>query len=351
MGGVFEKVVVVGPDYRATGGISSVISGYRQHIDGLSFIKSNSRHGFICGVVNLIGLLFRLPFARISGRKILHIHSASGKSFVRKSIIVLWGRALGFKIVFHCHGGMMKEYVGRVGVRRVRNILVRCDVVIVLSQTWKAWYEQTFNLRNIKQLNNTISIVPQRIINKKQSGKIRFLFLGEICERKGVWDLVEAARILNSDFYGKFEVVIGGGGEKDRLSTEISDNGLEDVVKPAGWITGSAKMGYLGNADVMVLPSYVEGLPISILEGCAFGLPAISTTVGGIPDIIKDENNGILIAPGDVAALATAMRKFIENPSLIESYSYNALKAFAPYAIHEVKEKLRSIYENVLLQE
>lgn len=345
---IFKKVVIVGPDYRAKGGIATVISCYNHYIPGLSFMKSNSRHGFVFGVINLITLLFKLPFARFSGKEILHIHSASGKSFLRKSIIVSWGRFFGFKIVFHCHGGMMKEYVERVGVRRVKATLGVCDEVIVLSDSWKIWFEETFQLKNIKVLNNSIDVLPSCGDNKIRSGKVRFLFLGEVCGRKGVWDLLEAAKNLKLDLGNRFEVIIGGTGEIDVLRFKIEENCLADIVKSVGWITGKEKIRIIESSDVMLLPSYIEGLPVSLLEGFAFGLPAIATTVGGIPDMVTDGMNGSLIPPGDVSALIAAMRDFIENPAKIDKYSINAVKSFEPYSIIKVRDRLREIYEKVL---
>lgn len=348
MNEIFKKVVIVGPDYMAKGGIASVLSCYRHHVPALKFMKSNSRYGFVCGIINLISLLLRLPFVYLSGRKILHIHSASGKSFVRKSIIAFWGRVIGFKIVFHCHGGRMKEYVEQVGVHKVRSTLGKCDVVVVLSKSWEIWYRHTFHLNNIEVLNNSIDLFPMREGKKHRSGKVRFLFMGEICERKGVWDLLETVRNLREELDDRFEVIIGGSGETDKLNAKIDEFGLTDIVKPVGWIAGDEKVEILESADVILLPSYIEGLPVCILEGFAFGLPAIATTVGGIPDLVQNGYNGRLITPGDVTALAESMKEFIENPDVVESYSTNALKSFEPYSINEVRERLELIYEKVI---
>ncbi len=246
----------------------------------------------------------------------------------------------------------MKEYVKEVGIPTVWSTLKRCDVIIVLSQSWKEYFERTFHHPNIIVLNNTINIHPYnraecvKIYNGDK--KVRFLFIGEICKRKGVLDLVEAAKMLKDDFNGRFEIIIGGGGELEMLKSKIKELNLEDVVKTVGWITGETKEGYLTGADVMVLPSYVEGVPVTLLEGCAFALPAISTNVGGIPEIVKNGVNGILIEPGDVKALAKAMANCIENHKMLEEYSENALKEFAPFSIEEVKVKLGSIYKWIL---
>lgn len=349
---IYNKVLVVSPDYDAIGGMASIISSYRHNIKGLCFAKSNSRYGFLPGVFNLVILLFRMPLERLRGKKILHVHSASGKSFVRKSLIIRWGRYLGYKIIFHSHGGKMKEYVKKVGILKVWSTLKMCDVIIVLSQSWKEYFESTFHHPNIMVLNNTINMRPhsgaEYMKKYYEDKKIRFLFIGDVYKRKGVLDLVEAAKILKDDFNGRFEIIIGGGGELEMLKSKIKELNLEDEVKTVGWITGETKEGYLTSADVMVLPSYAEGMPVALLEGCAFALPAISTNVGGIPEIVKNGVNGILIEPGDVVALAKAMANFIENHKMLEEYSENALKEFAPFSIEEVKVNLGSIYKWIL---
>ena len=101
--------------------------------------------------------------------------------------------------------------------------------------------------------------------------------------------------------------------------------------------------------DVFVLPSYNEGLPISILEAMSYNLPIISTKVGGIPEILKNEYNGYLINPGDLIALENAISALINNPSkrkLQGKRSGEIVKSFLP---EQVIRQLDYLYKELLL--
>src|SRR5690606_12083170 len=92
--------------------------------------------------------------------------------------------------------------------------------------------------------------------------------------------------------------------------------GLEDRVRFTGWVDQDAVRDALAAADVMVLPSYAEGLPLSVLEGLAHGLAVISTPVGAIAEVVEDGVTGLLVQPGDVAGLALALERVIGDPAL-----------------------------------
>ena len=127
------KVLTVGPALGDRGGISSVLSAYRRNFPDFAFAATNSRHGTIAGAFVLAWLLVRLPFFRLSGYRILHAHSAAGKSFVRKRIILAWARALGYRTVFHIHSGYFAGYARKEGVEKIGAILRNYDAVAALS--------------------------------------------------------------------------------------------------------------------------------------------------------------------------------------------------------------------------
>ena len=125
------------------------------------------------------------------------------------------------------------------------------------------------------------------------------MYMGKISKRKGGFDLLKLLRtirtILPINFYFVWEVNEVDGD----IKAYIRENGLESFVTYEGWIAGQKKIDGLNWEDVYILPSYNEGLPIAILEAMAYSHPVISTPVGGIPEIIKSGENGILVQPGD----------------------------------------------------
>ena len=94
----------------------------------------------------------------------------------------------------------------------------------------------------------------------------------------------------------------------------IKDNNLDEMVKFVGWVSGDAKSKILSTTDILVLPSYYEGLPISVLEAMSYAMPVITTPVGGIPEVVTDGVEGTLFTPGDKASLTQTIDTYIENP-------------------------------------
>ena len=147
----------------------------------------------------------------------------------------------------------------------------------------------------------------------------RLLFVGRYGERKGCRELIAAlARARDADveatlrFVGREEHE----GEEASLRDAVAVYGLGGKVEFAGVKEGDALAACYAEADVLCLPSHREGVPLAILEGMSFGLPVIATPVGGIPDFVSSDENGLLVPPGDVAALAEAITTLALDSSL-----------------------------------
>ena len=115
-----------------------------------------------------------------------------------------------------------------------------------------------------------------------------------------------------------------------------------------GWISAGEKLERLKHVSTVVLPSYNEGLPISILEGMAAGKAIVTTAVGAIPEVIADEN-GILVEPGNISALAKGLLRCSGDSEMLRSMSIkNREKAKNIYNIQKMHEKLAEYYRQVM---
>lgn len=161
-------------------------------------------------------------------------------------------------------------------------------------------------------INNTVKIPQKLTVWNKE--KFRILFLGVLIKRKGIDDLIDAINIISKDIDIKnIEFIIAGSGEeKERLETKVKKLNLTKYVKFIGWIDDEQKRKLFLKVQLMVLPSYNEGLPISILESISYGIPVISTDVGDISSAIINNYNGFLFKPGDVEQLAKNLKIFIK---------------------------------------
>lgn len=347
------KVLYVGPySTNAKGGVSSVIENYLRHFQNLAVFSTqpfsyNSLNHFIFPL-----LVIRFVFELHKGQyQIVHIHGASYGSFFRKSVLICVAKWFSSaKIVYHIHGGEFKLFYERSGSwlkLLIIKTLRRTDYVVCLSVIWENFFKDVFKLKKVGIVNN---IVPypenefKKSIMEKSNKKVHFLFLGRISEKKGVFDLLNVIKQHRSYLSERIELVVGGNGEVQKLKKFIANNQLEDIVKYAGWVKGADKAKLLSESHVFILPSYHEGLPVSILEAMSYGLAVVSTPVGGIPEIVG--NNGLLIEPGNLSELFDAIDYCINNDlSFMSENSSNGVGGFYPQSVYC---QLTEIYREVI---
>jgi glycosyltransferase involved in cell wall biosynthesis len=150
--------------------------------------------------------------------------------------------------------------------------------------------------------------------SREQNGTLRFLFVGRHVHQKGIDILLDAAGRGRSRIGQPFVVEIAGDGpERSRLERRANDLGLSDVVRFLGPLSRPDLVRAYARATVFVLPSRLEGFPLTILEAWASGVPVIATSVGGVPDLC-DEGNSVLVPPSDPLALADAMTSLAGDP-------------------------------------
>ncbi len=320
---ISEKILTIGPDFRCLrGGIVSVISIYSKYFTIFNYISTYKGGPILYKVYVFFISLLKISYTLLRNRniKIVHIHGASNGSFYRKFLFFIISKyVFRKKVIYHVHGGGFQTFFA--GSKKMmmlfRNFINNTDVIVCLSEYWKLFFEENFNPIKIEILPNIIDY-PMIKEKKREKEKISFLFLGIICDKKGIFDLLEVVKNNVDLFEHKIELIIGGTGEVVKLRNLIEEYQIENVVKFVGWIQNETKVQYLQNSDVYILPSYIEGLPISILEAMSYGMPIISTNVGGIPEIVLNRVNGFLINPGDKKSLEDAMCYFINNRKEIE---------------------------------
>ncbi len=354
---VFEKVLVVGPNIQGKGGISSVLQSHRNIYTPFNYVSTNSakkNNGILKTLIGLFYLMMaviKIPYYRwIKKVQIVHIHGACGKSFVRKTVMINYSKILGYKIVYHSHGAEFKEYAQKVGVSKIKIVLDKCDCVVVLSESWKCYFTETFNLSNVCIINNIVEPVSLLSQKEDKNGSVKLLFLGLIGDRKGLFDLLNVLASHRDEFVGKLKLIIGGNGEINRLNGYISEHSLDSIVDYVGWVSGEKKNDLIKQSDIMILPSYNEGLPIFILEAMANAKPVISTIVGGIPEVVHHKENGYLIAPGDKEGIYKALKFYVNNPENIVKHGECGNKMVTEFYPENVKAQLLNLYNGILLE-
>lgn len=348
-GKISRTVVTIGPDWtNPRGGIAQVLKTYSTIYNPFLFITT-SKYGNLPSVVcqffkAVCQLLFRYGKRAI---RIVHIHTASYKSFWRKAVFVFLAKLINKKVVLHIHGAEFKKFAAGHH-NSIRKVLLKCDQIVVLSKSWKEWFETEFDISGVAVINNIIETPEVCLESRHEQGKPKVLFLGALGKRKGVYDLLDALDKYKKQYGNGILLNIGGNGEVEKIKTIIRDKHLEDVVEFKGWVSGDDKIRLLNSADIFILPSYNEGLPISVLEAMGYGIPVIATPVGGIPEVITDGENGFLVSPGDVDGIVNALSSLVKDPSLRKVMGENARRAVLVHLPESVSDALNEMYRRLL---
>lgn len=345
---IFDSVLYIGPALEGKGGMSAVLKAYQNQLPAFSFLPSNNTKGTLAGLFSLAGTLLQMPLKRAQGKRIVHIHFASWKSYTRKRMIANWAKLLGYKVVMHCHGAEFAEFSKHVGEENIGNALNQYDHVIVLSDYWEDYFKNTLHCKNVTIVPNiVVPLKPSSMPKCDGTHPFTFLFLAAINDRKGIWDLLQACtKLHDADGHG-WRMIVAGAGDDKRLVQTIDQLGLEDKVEFVGWISGEKKSEIFAETNALILPSYNEGLPLTIIESLSLARGVITTPVGGIAEVIHDEVTGLMVTPGDVDGIAKAMQRYIDNPALASAHGEAGKKAASGFTPQAVIENLRKIYSSI----
>ena len=281
--------------------------------------------------------------------EIFHIHGAANASFYRCKIFIHIAKLFKKKVILHEHAADFIEFYKKSNKKNdIVETINKCDVIIVLSESWKTFFSSIgVDSKKIHIVNNIIPSPTTQKRNKKDN-KLHLLFMGEISIRKGCFDLLQAISENDKHLRDKILLRIAGNAVDGNIQTFIENHKLENFVIYEGWISGEKKIECLNWADIYILPSYNEGLPIAILESMSYKKPIISTPVGGIPEIVKNNNNGILISPGNKQEIFEAIKYYIENPIMIRKHGEESYKIVQDYFPEKVFAQLIEIYSLLL---
>jgi len=327
------NVMMIGPSINSKGGIATVLQYYiissikeRIGIDYYYTTTEDTRLNkvlyYIKGLINIL--------RNISKYKVIHIHISSWWSFRRQVLIIFVGKILNKKIIIHVHGSMFDVYyeegnrIEKYIIRYAFNLAYR---VIVLSKAWENKINKLCKLEKIQIIYNSIPV--NKIIYECEVKRLNYpriiLFLGKLGKRKGVYDLIDAIKLIRPKST-EIRTLLCGDGEVEKVRKMVRKLGFEHRIDVRGWVSGRAREKVLNDAYLFVLPSYNEGLPMSMLEAMARGTPVVSTAVGGIPEVIENGVEGFLVEPGDIKALAEAMERLLTDENLWISMSKAARK-------------------------
>lgn len=348
-------VLMIGPDRSVHGGISAVVNNYyeagldnRVDLKYIGTMKEGSKAYKLLVAIKA----YREFCHELKWADVVHVNVASDNSFRRKALFIKKAKQAGKKLVIHQHGGDFRTFFyeqnNAGGRKKIVDTLCMADKLIVLSEGWKEFFSEVISKEHkkpvINVLNNTISIPKEAEVSTKLYGEHKLLFLGRICKDKGISELIEAVDTLSKEFPG-IHLYLGGIYEDEGYRSLIDKH--TDTMTYLGWIDGETKREYLKKCDILVLPSYYEGFPVSVIEGMAYGCAVAATRVGAVPEIIEDGTDGILIEPKDSVSLTEGLRELLSDEWNLERIGRGAaLRASQDYNITNTINELIRIYED-----
>jgi glycosyltransferase involved in cell wall biosynthesis len=289
---------------------------------------------------------------------IIQIQVASTGSFARKILVGWMARARRVPMIVRIHGGGFDAFLRRSPawvLAAARWWLAGADQVIALSERWAERLRPLLPGVTIEVVPNPIEVARYCDLAQARFAKPQWpegetphaLFLGDVIGRKGVFDLIAAwAEVVRAHPGAK--LTIAGTGNMAGARAAAREAGIEDAVQLPGWVTFPEKRRLLADATLFVLPSYVEGVPISLLEAMAAGLPSVVTPVGGVLDAITDGKEALVVDPGDRTALAQALLGLVEQPSRAREMAQFARRRADAFDISVYASGLDVLYHRLL---
>ncbi len=299
--------------------------------------------------------VFRSFFGGLWGgyRNIYITIAQSAAGFVRDCIMVWSARLFSAHIVVHLKGGNYGGFYHSQGPLMrylVRKTLLQVDTILILGEGLRQMYDFE------PALSDKIHVIPNGLpIEFEGFSKslpaagepINILYLSNLIESKGVFDLLAAIRQLkygfevpvSAVFAGKFlassddQLVSSAEDLESRFFSLLKEYQIEDSVQYVGEVSGDEKWQLLKNSHFFVLPTnYVnEGQPVSIIEAMAYGCPVISTHFRAIPDLVVDGETGVLIEYGDVDKMSLRLFELATDPERYQAMSQATIYRYQSY--------------------
>lgn len=355
-----EKIIISAPSLDPTknvSGISSVVNFIIDNNKEFEYVhfeigrRDNERFG--------INRVFSIAKAIMTWLKLLNnnpnaiIHYSfplSTPSIIRDPLFMWIAKMKKHKMVIHIHGGVfLTSKTIPLAIEKIMRWVFSWDVpFIVLSNSEKETLHKRFGAKNVCVLPNCVDLKDAETFVKEEStNPLRLGYFGRIAETKGMKYLLEACVELKKQGI-PFILDLAGKEENENEFLPSFESALGDQFHYSGIISGKNKSEYLRKLDVFILPSYFEGLPMSLLECMSYGCVPVTTPVGSIPEVINDGENGVFIKTKDSDTIVKVIKQLNENRLSILKIGLKAKDCiFSNFSPKTYIEELNNIYSQL----
>jgi glycosyltransferase involved in cell wall biosynthesis len=351
-----KRVLMLGDSLNQSGGIATIQNLMLKHAPAnirIQHITSHDEGSAVYRIIvftkALVMLIWALVWHKID---LVHVHISDGGSILRKAIISLIAFLFRKPVVMHANGSVFHLNFAKMPrwvQRGFRQIFQQCAVFIPVTTYWRDYYGPQLGLakQRVLVLPNPAEL-PDHVPDRRNAQPVKFVFCGRLGERKGAFDCIQAFANLPDHVRHRAELVMAGDGEVEQARQLVERLRLNEQVKLLGWIDTTQRDRLLEQADVFVLPTNNEGLPLALIEAMCYGLPVLTTPASGIPDIVTSGKNGLLVMPGAIQPLSEAMQLLIEDETLRLSMGKAARETAESLDVKSFWARLSEIYTAVL---
>ena len=351
-------VLILGPSRSAISGVSSHLnllfaSGLARRFRLRHFqVGSEGRtENVLRRLLRLAGSPFALAATLLAGQvDVMHVNtSLNRRAYWRDLGYMLVARLFGVPVLCQVHGGNLQRFsaASNFFAPLLRATLRLPDVIVVLSRSELESWRQLVPGQPVLLLPNAIDPRPYLALERPPlAGRpLQLLSLGRLCREKGLYEALNGLRLAQMHGVAAQLTIAGAGPDAVALRSKAGQLGLDRLVRFVGPVFGDAKLALLAQSDVLLLPSYAEGLPYALLECMAAGMPAIATPVGAIPDVVIEHQHGLFVPPRDIPSVARAIASLAADPGCVARMgAASRQRVLGAYSVHGLAEEFTRLY-------
>jgi glycosyltransferase involved in cell wall biosynthesis len=361
MGKPIRVLTVVPRGLKGRGGIETLFSHVDEHLRahddgalGMEFLPSRGDAPGPGWVANFPRALGRYAW-RLATRRydVVHLNTATNASAWRKWIMQAMARLAGAATVVHFHGSAFPK-PGEPRPRWTRllsDIFRKADAIVVLGPYWRGFLADFYGLpaeRFRVVANGVADFAPDAPRPRAEGVPVALLFAGNLTDAKGAGVLLQALTLLPESLPG-WRATFAGTGDVAGFRERAKQTGLDGRVAFTGWVPREAILPLYTQADIVVLPSRNEVLPVCLIEGACAGAALVATPVGSVPDVLEAGVNGVTVRPDDPAGLAEALAQLIRDRAQREAFrAASRAIYFRRFRLDAMIEALRETYQTAL---
>jgi glycosyltransferase involved in cell wall biosynthesis len=351
--------LLLGPSLDAISGVTTHVDSLLKSRLGSEFALAHFQVGSEGRAESALRRLARFagsPFALAAAilrrnAAIVHLNtSLNAKSYWRDLAYLMVAKLCGARVVLQKHGGSLREFCrNRPFAVFVRASLKLADAIVVLSRAELAEYRSMSG--NVVLLPNGIDCAPylrHRRAAADPAAPLKLIYVGRLAPGKGLTEILEAASLLKRGNVAARLVIAGSGPDEQALKARARSLGIDAEVCFAGPACGERKLRLLAEADVLLLPSYSEGLPYALLEAMAAGAVPVVTRVGAIPDVVEQGVHGLFVPVRAAEPLARALAVLAADRARISRMSAACRRRVAAgYSIDRLAAQFAALYSQL----